>query len=110
MKTVRGMLGAGLVLAALAGCCPFPETATLIIENDSSFFVDEVYITPVGSSELGEDWLPAATTIPPKASHTFGRIEPGTYDVTARDTTGGEWVAPGLVLGPGAEITLPLGD
>ena len=43
MKSFEGCSAAGLVLAALAGCCLFPETATLIIQNDSSFEVDEVY-------------------------------------------------------------------
>jgi hypothetical protein len=110
MRIVRGMLGAGLVLAAVAGCCLFPETATLIIQNDSSFEVDEVYITPVGSPDLGENWLPATMTISPGTSRTFRRINPGVYDVLIFDVTGGEWVEPGLVLDPGAEVTLPLED
>jgi hypothetical protein len=110
MKTVRGMLGAGLVLAALAGCCLFPETATLIIQNDSSFEVDEVYISPVGSADRGENWLPAATTIPPGTSHIFRRITPGTYDVLIYDTEEGEWMDPGLDLPPGENITLTLVD
>ncbi len=110
MRIVRGMFGAGLVLAAVAGCCLFPETATLIIQNDSSFEVDEVYITPVGSPDLGNDWLPAPMTISPGTSHTFRRINPGTYDVLVYDVAGGEWVEPGLALDPGAEITLPLVD
>jgi hypothetical protein len=108
MRTARGIVGAGLLLAALAGCCLFPQTATLIIQNDSRFDLDEVYITPAGASELGEDWLPA--TIPPNSSHTFRGIAPGTYDVTVYDTEDGMWVEPGLVLDPGAEITLPLVD
>lgn len=108
MKTVRGMLGAGLVLAALAGCCLFPETATLIIQNDSSFVVDEVYITPADSSDLGDDWL--STTILPGDRHIFRRISPGTYDVLIGDTGVGWWPVPDLVLDPGAEITLPLKD
>jgi hypothetical protein len=110
MRIVRGMLGAGLVLAAIAGCCLFPETATLIINNNSSHVVDEVYITPVGSPDLGNDWLPASTTIDPGDSYPFRRIDPGTFDVRICDVDGGEWVSPGLVLDPGAEITLPLVD
>jgi hypothetical protein len=108
MKTVRGMAGAGLVLAALAGCCLFPETATLIIQNNSSFNVDEVYIVPLGSSDVGEDWLD--TIIPPWKSHAFHRIAPGMYDVLVHDTDGGEWARPSLVLDPGAVVTLPIED
>jgi hypothetical protein len=108
MKTVRGMAGVGLVLAALAGCSLLPKTATLIIQNNSTHVVDEVHIVPVGSSDVGEDWL--STTIPPGGSNTFRRINPGTYDVLIYDVDGGEWVEPGLVLDPGAEVTLPIED
>ncbi|OHD73484.1 MAG: hypothetical protein A2177_13275 [Spirochaetes bacterium RBG_13_68_11] len=104
------MFGAGLMLAALAGCCLFPETATLIIQNDSSHVVDEVYIAPIDSPDMGDNWLTAATTISPATSHTFRRINPGTYDVLIYDVDGGEWVEPGLVLDPGAEVTLPIKD
>jgi hypothetical protein len=108
MKTVRWWLAAALLLAALTGCSLCPETATLIIQNDSSHVVDEVYIAPIDSPDMGDNWL--STTIPPGGSHPFRRINPGTYDVLINDQDGGSWPVFGLVLDPGAEIELPLTD
>jgi hypothetical protein len=108
MKSARLTVAAAFLLAAFAGCSLFLQTATLIIQNNSSFVVDKVYIVPVGSPDWGVDWL--STTILPGRSHAFHRIDPGTYDVLIGDTGDGWWPVSGLILDPGAEITLPLED
>ncbi len=108
MKTVRPWLSGALLLAVLAGCTLCPQTATLVIANGSSHVVDEVYIAPIDSLDMGDDWL--LTVIPPGDSYAFRKIAPGTYDVLVNDQDGGSWPVAGLVLDPGAEVELPLTD
>jgi hypothetical protein len=103
MKNVRSFLFLPLLLAILAGCRLFTDTATLVVENRSSFTIDEVYITP-HNALWGDDLL--AETIPPGESLTFRWIAPGTYDILVWDAGDGwsAWV--GEYLAPWEKHTI----
>jgi hypothetical protein len=98
MKTVcRRALGPA-IWVVLAGCRLLTGTATLVVENSSSFTVDEVRIAPPEAVAWSDDLLTA--TIPPGESHAFPCLTPGTYDILVRDTGEGWDVWLGEVLEP----------
>lgn len=93
MHDIRRIVLVPLLLAGLAGCRLFIDTATLVVENRSDFTIDEVRIEPPEATEWGDDLL--AATIPPGETHAFRGLTPGTYDILVRDTDDGwdVWLA-----------------
>jgi hypothetical protein len=61
------------------------ETVSLVLDNESSFTVCEVNISPSTEDTWGEDLLDIE--IGPGSSHTFA-VEPGEYDLRAVDCEG----------------------
>jgi hypothetical protein len=98
MQRCRFPAPAAFLLAALAGCRLFTDTAALVVENRSSFTIDEVRIAAPGAAGWSDDLL--AETIPPGESHTFRGLTPGAYDILVWDADGGWDVWLGEVLEP----------
>ena len=107
MKHLRIILAVALTVLALSGCSLF-QHATVIVQNNSSYTIDTVYISESSNSTWGSDLL--TTTIPPGGSHTFGQLKPGTYDLRAEDTLGGYWQNYGITLAPDDTYTWPVHD
>jgi len=104
MKTIRRVTAGAFLLAVLGGCRLFTDTATLVVENLSSFSIDVVQIAPPEALAWGDDLLP--DTIPPGDSRAFRSLTPGTYDVVVWDTDGGWDFWPREVLGPWERHTI----
>jgi hypothetical protein len=97
MKTVRWMPPVAFLLALLAGCRLFTDTATLVVENRSEYAIDLVQIAPPGTP-WGDD--PLSDPIPPGDSRAFRSLTPGTYDILVSDTDEGWDAWLGEVLKP----------
>ena len=104
MKNVRSFLFLPLLLALLAGCRLFTDTATLVVENRSSCTIDVVQIAPPEAMAWSDDLL--AATIPPGESLAFRGLTPGTYDILIWDTEEGWDVWLGEVLEPWERHTI----
>jgi hypothetical protein len=97
MHDVRRVLFLPLLIALLAGCRLFTDTATLLVENRSEYAIDLVQIAPPGTP-WGDD--PLSDPIPPGDSRAFRSLTPGTYDILVSDTDEGWDVWLGEVLEP----------
>jgi hypothetical protein len=95
MKHLRIILAVALAILALSGCSLF-QRSTVVVQNNSSYTVDTVYISETSNSTWGSDLL--STTIPPGGSHSFGQLVPGDYDLRAEETLGGFWQKFGVTL------------
>ena len=86
MKTVRWLLAALLVIAALSGCRLLLGEATLRVVNSSTEDIFTVYISPSYESNWGSDWL--VGSIPADGGYRdFPDIIACDYDVWLRSTT-----------------------
>ena len=92
MKIVRWFVAAAFVLATLAGCNLFQ--GTIGVQNDSSYTVIAVFISPSSDSSWGDNWLD--TSIPPGAFVEIDSFCADTYDLMAMESGGGGWIAFGL--------------
>lgn len=64
------------------------QETLIVIDNQTSFEICAVYISPTTSDDWGENWLSSNETIPPFSSYSF-EVEIGeTVDVTADDCEG----------------------
>jgi len=106
LKTIRWVLAAALVIAALTGCSLFQ--ATLTIYNTSSHTVSEVYISPSDELYWGDDWL--AATIPPGGDYEFTGIRADTYDIMVVSTEDGGWVRSAMEMKSGQNYAWNLYD
>ena len=87
MKYIRWMFAALLVIVALTGCRLFLGESTLRIVNNSSYTINDVFISSVDDSSWGSDWL--SSTITPMTSRNFTDIIAGDYDILVGEIGGG---------------------
>ena len=106
VKMMRWVLAAVLVIAALTGCSLFQ--ATITINNNSSYTVTQVYISPSDETDWGDDLLDA--TIPPGESLEFTGICADTYDLMVVENLGGGWVTANFEMKSGQNYAWPLYD
>ena len=93
MKKLLGFVGVLSVVAMAAGCTATVEVddtprddATLTIANDSSYILDELYVTNVASDSWGPNLI--GGSLEPGDSVIVGVIDCGRYDVLVTDETG----------------------
>lgn len=113
-------MAAALVLAAtviLVGCdeagaddgggSSGGSNATLVVQNDSSYTIMYLYVSPSSSSSWGTDQL-GSSTIAPGASFTLNNIPPDVYDLWAENSTGYDYVRANEVFSAGVTKTWTL--
>jgi hypothetical protein len=94
--------------SACSDCAPPATDATLLVENDSSYTVYFVYLTPCSSPSWGSDLL-GANVMSPGQSLEITQISEGCWDFRAE---GADiyWETFGNYLVAGEYYTLPLTD
>lgn len=117
-KTIAGLLFGSFVFI-LASCDLMgggsgggggsqPE-GSLVVSNDSSYTVSELYVSPVDSSSWGPNQLGDAA-IAPGGVFTLSGIPAGDYDLLAEETAGGYWDRWDVTIPAGGEYAWRLLD
>ncbi|HSN25369.1 MAG TPA: hypothetical protein VLT45_03765 [Kofleriaceae bacterium] len=89
--------------------CPKDCPASLVVQNNSSYTVYNLYAAPCGGAWTGDQT--GASYINPGASFTLTGIPPGCWSFRA--TTYGDaisWTAPPTTMAPDTQYTWPLGN
>lgn len=111
MKAMR-LLFVAFVVLGLGGCFFFngdTTTATLEIVNTSGQTIYYIYISPDASSTWGSDQLGSSNYINNNTSFIFTGINPGTYDLEAREfgnvlVIKSTWPGPGIDFAAGEKV------
>jgi len=104
VKIWRWVLTAALATALLTGCGMLQASLT-VLNNSSSFTIDEVRLTPSAASEYLID-----VNIPPSGTHVVESVWAGTYDLHAVDSAGGRWERQDYVMQRGIDYAWSLDD
>lgn len=89
--------------------CPNDCPATLVLQNNSSYTVYNLYASPCGAGWTGD--LTGASYLAPGQSFTLTGIPPGCWSFRATTYNDGlSWTSPPTTMAPNTQYNWPLGN